>query len=105
MGPVLSRYERTRFRLTWMPGNRIGGSGYPFREEDIAFRFVGDLPPEETGPYSSVQYTGIGLPRSSLGHITLAYAWSRRLAAEVELFIPRRSASLPFRRSAIHIDP
>ena len=92
MGPVLSRYDRTRFRLTWMPGNRIGGSGYPFQEEDLAFRFVGDLPPEETGPYSSVLYTGIGLPRSSLGHITLAYAWSRQLAAEVELFIPRRSA-------------
>ncbi len=92
MGPVLSRYERTRFRLTWMPGNRIGGPGYSFEQEDIAFRFVGDLPPGESGPYSSVLHTGGGLPRSSLGHITLAYAWSRQLAAEVELFIPRRFA-------------
>lgn len=92
MGPVLSRYERTRFRLTWMPGNRIGGPGYSFKQEDIAFRFVGDLPPGESGPYSSVLHTGGGLPRSSLGHITLAYAWSRQLAAEVELFIPRRFA-------------
>ena len=92
MGPVLSRYERTRFRLTWMPGNRVGGPGYSFEQEDLAFRFVGDLPPGESGPYSSVLYTGGGLPRSSLGRISLAYAWSRQLAAEVELFIPQRFA-------------
>jgi hypothetical protein len=90
MGPVLSRYERTRFRLTWMPGNRIGRPGYSFEQKDIAFRFVGDLPPAESGPYPSVLYTGGGLPRSNLGRITLAYAWSRRLALEAELFIPRR---------------
>jgi len=92
MRPVPSRYERTRFRLTWMPGNRMGGPGYSFEQEDIAFRFIGDLPPAESGPYMSVLYTGGGPPRFSLGHITLAYAWSRRLGVEAELFIPRRYA-------------
>jgi len=92
MGPVPSRYERTRFRLTWMPGNRIGRPGYSFGQEDIAFRFVGDLPPSESGPYPSVLYMGGGLPRFSLGHITLTYAWSGQLAVEAELFVPRRFA-------------
>lgn len=91
MRPFPSRYERTRFRLTWMPGNRTGGPGYSFKEEDVAFRFVGDLPPAESGPYSSVLYTGGDPPRCSVGHITLAYTWSRQLAAEVELFIPQSS--------------
>jgi hypothetical protein len=87
-----SRYERRRFKLTWMPGHRVWGQAYSFREEAVTFRFTEALPPEEAGPYASPGYAGGDRPRSSLGRMTLAYSWTRQLAAEIELYVPRRLA-------------
>ena len=88
--PAPSGYERTRFKLTWIPGYRVGGRGYSGEEEDITFRFPGNLPPEEAGPYSSTGHSLVDRPRFSLGRITLAYEWSRRLASEIELHVSDR---------------
>ena len=89
--PALSRYERTRFRLTWTPGYRVGGRGYAYDLEDVSFRFIGDLPPGEAGPYAASSYFFGDRPRFAVGRIALSYAWSRQLAAEIELYAPKRS--------------
>ena len=92
--PLPSRYDRTRFKLTWMPGYRVGGRGDFTKSENIAFRFTEDLPPEEAGPYASSWRPFEDGPRFSSGRMTLAYAWSRQLASEVELCISDRWTDL-----------
>jgi hypothetical protein len=92
--PAPSRYDRTRFKLTWMPGYRVGGRGDFTKSENIAFRFTEDLPPEEAGPYASSWRPFEDGPRFSSGRMTLAYAWSRQLASEVELCISDRWTDL-----------
>lgn len=86
IGPKPPGHEWTRFRLTWMPGFRVGGKGYSEEEGVVPFRFTEDLPPGEGGPFSSTWYLAEGgRPTFSLGRMTLAYQWSRKLAAEIEL--------------------
>jgi hypothetical protein len=88
--PASSGYERTRFKLSWMPGYRVGGQGYSLAAEDITFRFTEDLPSGEAGPYTSSWDPFVDRPRFSLGRVTLAYQWSRRLASEIELYVSNR---------------
>jgi len=88
--PAPSRYAQRRFRLTWMPGFRVGGRGSPFEPRVVTFRFIGELPPEEAGPYSVPEHSWANRPIFSLGRVTLAYAWSRRIATEVELHVSGR---------------
>jgi hypothetical protein len=87
--PMLSSREWTRFRLTWMPGFRVGGRGYFWEEEGtVPFRFTEDLPPGEAGPYLSTWYWAENNPPTfSLGHVTLSYQWSRRFASEIEFHV------------------
>lgn len=92
--PAPSGYERTRFKLTWVPGYRIGGQGFSSVAEDITFRFTGDLPPGEAGPYTSSWDSYVDRPRSSLGRVTLAYDWNRRLASEIELYVSNHLTDL-----------
>jgi len=86
-----SRYERRRFRLTWMPGFRVGEQGFSFEPQAITFRFLDDLPPGEAGPYYVVGHSWGDRPVFSLGRLTLAYAWSRLIASEAELHVSGRS--------------
>lgn len=88
--PASSGYDRKRFKLTWMPGYLAGGQGYVPAAEDITFRFTGDLPPGEAGPYSSSWNSYVDRSRFSLGRVSLAYQWSRRLASEIELYASNR---------------
>jgi len=88
--PAPSRYARRRFRLTWMPGGRVGGDGISFEHQEVIFRFLGELPPGEAGPYSVLGYAWGDRPIFSLGRVTLAYAWSRLIATEVELHVSGR---------------
>jgi hypothetical protein len=86
IGPKPPAHEWTRFRLTWMPGFRMGGKGWFVEEGVVPFRFTEDLPPGEAGPYSSTWYWAESYRTTvSLGRMTLAYQWSRKLAAEIEL--------------------
>jgi hypothetical protein len=101
IGPKPPAHEWTRFRLTWMPGFRMGGKGWFVEEGVVPFRFTEDLPPGEAGPYSSTWYWAESFrPTFSLGRVTLAYQWSRKLAAEIELnvsnYMTDHSADLRF---------
>jgi hypothetical protein len=73
-----------RFRLTWLPGLRLG-EAYFWKEGEVSFRFTEDLPPGEAGPYPSTFYWAETFrPTFSFGRLSLAYQWNRRLAAEIE---------------------
>ncbi len=100
-----SRYDRTRFRLAWMPGYRASGAGHFFVTAPATFVFAEEVPPSEAGLHSSTSYCSAGRPDLSFGRMSLAYALSRRFAAEVELYVPdrwtgHRSADLLFTSSA-----
>ena len=78
-----------RLRLTWAPGINAGQDLWDVTEEDITFRFTEDLPPAELGPYTSRVYVENLRSSFSLGRISLAYEWSRRLSSEIELHVSR----------------
>ena len=88
-GGVVSKEVRyaqkwPRFRLTWLPGLRLG-EAYSWKEGEVSFRFTEDLPPGEAGPYPSTFYWVEAFrPVFSFGRLSLAYQWNRRLAAEIE---------------------
>jgi len=90
MRPAPSGYARRRFRLTWMPGGRVGGHGFSFEPQAVSFRFLGELPPEEAGPFSVLGHSWRDRPTFSLGRLTLAYAWTSLVASEVELHVSGR---------------
>jgi hypothetical protein len=85
---AFSHHRRPRFKLTWLPGFRVGQEGYSWEDAAgvLIFRFTDDLPPEEAGPYSSSNYSRSNdRPAFSFGRATLAYEFSRRLSAEIEI--------------------
>lgn len=84
---------RPLFRLTWAPGIDAGQDLWDVTEEDITFRFTEDLPPAELGPYTSRVYVENLRSSFSLGRISLAYEWSRRLSSEIELHISRHKTN------------
>ncbi len=72
-----------RFRVSWMPGLRVG-KAYLSKEGEVMFRFP-ELPPDEAGPFPSTFYWEEEFrPTFSFGRVALAYQWSRNLAAEIE---------------------
>jgi hypothetical protein len=78
-----------RLKLTWAPGINAAQGLWDTTEEDIIFRFTEDLPPAELGPYTSRAYVENLRSSFSLGRISLAYEWSRRLSSEIELHVSR----------------
>jgi len=78
-----------RLKLTWAPGITAAQGLWDITEEDIIFRFTEDLPPAELGPYTSRVYVENLRSSFSLGRISLAYEWSRRLSSEIELHVSR----------------
>ena len=78
-----------RLKLTWAPGFNAAQGLWDITEEDIIFRFTEDLPPAELGPYTSRVYVENLRSSFSLGRISLAYEWSRRLSSEIELHVSR----------------
>jgi hypothetical protein len=78
-----------RLKLTWAPGINAAKGLWDITEEDIIFRFTEDLPPAELGPYTSRVYVENLRSSFSLGRISLAYEWSRRLSSEIELHVSR----------------
>ncbi|MCJ7484631.1 MAG: hypothetical protein MUQ25_00495 [Candidatus Aminicenantes bacterium] len=82
-----------RLKLTWAPGINAGQDLWDSTEEDITFRFTEDLPPAELGPYTSRVYVENLRSSFSLGRISLAYEWSRRLSSEIELHISRHKTN------------
>jgi hypothetical protein len=79
-----------RFRLIWTPGFRLRRSSSVFSGGDgsLSFSFTEDLPPGEAGPYgASLHYydAGRNFPTFSAARLALAYQWTPRIGAEVEL--------------------
>ena len=81
---VRSAQKWPRFRMSWLPGLRIG-KAYFSKEGAVSFSFNEDLPPGEAGPYTSTHYwEENSRPTFLFGRLTLAYQWNPKLAAEVE---------------------
>ena len=73
-----------------MPGF-LAGVEQDFTEEGVVpFRFTEALPPGEAGPYLSTYYWATHTRQTfALGRIGLAYQWSPRLGAEIELHVSK----------------
>ncbi len=80
------RPRRPRFRITWSAGY-LPGDEYSYApQSSYSFRFLGDVPPAETGVYSTALYMSLSRPEFSLGSFSLAYEWTRRSSVEVEVY-------------------
>jgi hypothetical protein len=81
--------HRPRFRLS-LETTMSFGNGYT--EPQVApgsWRFTGEVPPEEAGPYATSFYQSrrVGMKEwAVLGPVSLAYEWTEHLLTEIELF-------------------
>jgi hypothetical protein len=91
---VLSRTARApRFKIGLSAAIPILPHGYRSTIEQGSFRFTGDVPPEESNPYSvSFRLDQRKQLRDiHFGPLSLAYEWTERLSAEVELVLSGRA--------------
>jgi hypothetical protein len=82
--------RRPRFRFSLGTAADIGVTGYSRVVKDGSWRFPGDVPPAEAGPYplSFIYNPNVGSDDAALffGPISLAYEWTDRWLTEIEWF-------------------
>lgn len=91
---VPSRTARApRFKIGLSAAIPILPHGYRSTIEQGSFRFTGDVPPEGSNPYSVffTQDQRKQLRDVHFGPLSLAYEWTERLSAEVELVLSGRA--------------